>query len=125
MPRKSWIVAIVLALFSLLAIAQDEKDVKEKEKEALLKRLNELGIKVNKQPVMQAEVITVATDSGKMVVKPASTEKNMVLALNENPVIKNSKKKKLELKELKRGDRVILLLDPKTMAISEIYLDKK
>src|SRR2546425_12444163 len=124
MLKKSWVVAIGLALFLLPVIAQDEKDAKEKEREVLVKRLNELGIKVNKQPVMQAEVVTVALDTGRMVVKPVTAEKNMVLAINEKPLVKN-KKKNMEIKELKRGDKVILLLDPKTMAINEIYLDKR
>ena len=124
MLKKSWVVAMGLALFLLPVIAHDDKDAKEKEREVLLKRLNELGIKVNKQPVMQAEVVTVALDTGRMVVKPVTAEKNMVLAINEKPVVKN-KKKNMEIKELKRGDKVILLLDPKTMAISEIYLDKR
>ncbi|HEY3129198.1 MAG TPA: hypothetical protein VGL91_07055 [Acidobacteriota bacterium] len=124
MLKKSWVVAMGLALFLLPVIAQDEKDAKEKEREVLVKRLNELGIKVNKQPVMQAEVVTVALDTGRMVVKPVTAEKNMVLAINEKPVVKN-KKKNMEIKELKRGDKVILLLDPKTMAINEIYLDRK
>ena len=124
MLKKSWVVAIGLALFLLPVIAQDEKDAKEKEREVLVKRLNELGIKVNKQPVMQAEVVTVALDTGRMVVKPVTADKNMVLAINEKPMVKN-KKKNMEIKELKRGDKVILLLDPKTMAINEIYLDKR
>jgi hypothetical protein len=107
-------------------LSQDEKQEKEQKgakNEALIKRLAELGIAVNNQPVLQAEIFTIAPEASRIVVK-LQDGKTMVLALTEKVSVKNGKKN-FKIKDLKRLDKVILILESKTMAVSEIHLDKK
>ncbi|HEY2933481.1 MAG TPA: hypothetical protein VGK99_17210 [Acidobacteriota bacterium] len=96
----------------------------EKNKEELVKKLTEMGITVKNQPVMLAEVFTVAPEDSKMVVRLGNPTRTMVLGIGEKATVKQGKKT-IKLKDLKRGDKVILLLDAKTTMVAEIYLDKK
>ena len=120
--KRALILTVVIAAFFSFLPAQEAPP--DKNKEELLKKLSDMGITVKNQPVMLAEIFTVAPDDYKMVVRLPNPTRTMVLATGEKTTVKHGRKN-MKIKDLKRGDKVILILDPKTTSVAEIYLDKK
>lgn len=115
---RGLVAAVVLALLlSPVVYTQQQEEVDQELVDFLVK--NEIRPEQSDR-VLKATLMTIVSSSKKMVVTTDKTDKTLVLALVDKFAVKNGKKD-IEAKDLKRGDRLVLILQSDGLKVKEIH----